>query len=252
MSSAEDHGAELAHDFAAIARTLGSGPSVGATVQLIVDTAVGTIAGCRHGGVFVLQDGSVRSASTSDPLVRRVDELQLVTGEGPCLDAVTSSSPYDVSDDLAADPRYPRFGPQAATLGIRSALALRLVTDRRLGAMNLYSDRSHAFEVVDRAKAVILATHCSTALEAAQTRALEAEANRHDLRAALASRGVIGQAQGILMERERLTAEQAFDVLRRASQELNVKLRVVAQRLVDTGEDPRSDQAWGAATNGSA
>src|SRR5262249_24781743 len=98
-----------------------------------------------------------------------------------------------------------------------------------------------AFGILDRAKAVILASHASTALDAAATRVRDSDASDRYLRAALDSRGVIGQAQGILMERERITAEQAFDVLRRASQDLNVKLRDVAQRLVDTGEDPRSD-----------
>lgn len=250
MTREQSLGAALASDFAAIARTLGAGSTVDATLQLIVDAAVDTIDGCRHGGVLVLRDGSVQSASVSHPVVRQVDELQLATGEGPCLDAVTSSTPYDVADDLAVDPRYPRFGPQAAALGIRSALALRLCTDRPLGAMNLYSDRSNAFAVVDCAKAVILAAHCSTALAAAEARASESDAGRHDLHAALASRGVIGQAQGILMERERLTADEAFDVLRHASQDLNIKLRDVAQRLVDTGEDPRIDRAWGHAARG--
>lgn len=115
-----------------------------------------------------------------------------------------------------------------------------LTTDRRLGALNLYSDAPHAFGLSDRAKAVILATHCSTALDVSQTRADVAQTSDNDLQAALASRGIIGQAQGILMERERITSERAFDILRHASQDLNVKLREIAQRVVDSGEDPRS------------
>lgn len=126
-------------------------------------------------------------------------------------------------------------------LQIRSALGLRLATERPLGSLNLYSDRPNSFNIVERAKAVILASHCSTALAGAQSRAELAQTSRDDLRAALSSREIIGQAQGILMERERITAEESFDVLRRASQTLNIKLRDVAQRLIDTGEDPNSE-----------
>jgi hypothetical protein len=140
---------------------------------------------------------------------------------------------------LLADPTYPRFGPRAANLGIRSVLALRLLTDHRLGSLNLYAELPQAFGILDRAKAVILASHASTALDAAETRAHDSETTDRNLHDALASRGVIGQAQGILMERERITDEQAFTVLRHASQDLNVKLRDIAQRLVDTGENPR-------------
>ena len=84
---------------------------------------------------------------------------------------------------------------------------------------------------------MILATLAATALKAAVDRRGADEHSAH-LERALLSREVIGQAQGILMERERITAEQAFDIPRRASQHLNEKLRDVAQALVDTGDDP--------------
>jgi hypothetical protein len=230
----------LALEFAEIGRTLGTGPTVDATLELIVAAAVRSIDGCRYAGIFILEDGEIHTVASSDPIVDQVDKLQVQTGEGPCLDAVKSDLPYSVSIDLSDDASYPEFGPQAVNLGVRSGLAVRLLTDRSLGAMNLYSDLPHAFGIVDRARAVILATHCSIALDTAQARADESPISPDDFRAALASRGVIGQAQGILMERERITAEQAFEVLRRASQDLNVKLRDIGQRLVDTGEDPRS------------
>jgi AmiR/NasT family two-component response regulator len=91
--------------------------------------------------------------------------------------------------------------------------------------------------VIDRGKALLLAVMADLALSSAQLH--ESEEHRNTtLHAALATREIIGQAQGILMERERISADQAFDVLRRASQHLNVKLRDVAQDLVDTGERP--------------
>jgi AmiR/NasT family two-component response regulator len=108
------------------------------------------------------------------------------------------------------------------------------------GALNLYARLPGAFGVVDRAKAVILASLADLALSVAHSH--EDETRRSDnLNLALATREVIGQAQGILMERERITPDQAFDILRRASQHLNRKLRDVAQDLVDTGERPETD-----------
>jgi len=102
--------------------------------------------------------------------------------------------------------------------------------------------------MVDRTKALILASHAGTALHALEARL--ALRKSQDLAAGLEMRSIIGQAQGILMERERITADQAFDVLRRASQHLNRKLRDVAQQLVDTGESPLA--AIGMATAGLA
>lgn len=208
-----------------------------------MEIAIASVGGCRAAGVFMLEDGRVRAEATSDPLVERVQRLQMQVDEGPCLDAVRSDLDDQVSDDLAVDTAYPSFGPLAVAAGVRSAMGLRLRTDHRLGSMNLYSDLPHAFGVPDRVRAVILASHCSTTLEVAQARASLTETNRADLQAALASRGIIGQAQGILMERERITADQAFAILRHASQDLNVKLRDVAPRLVETGERPAAPSA---------
>ena len=230
----------IATDFAAIARTLGSAPNVDATLGRIVHAAIESIDACEHAGIFLLEGDEIRTVAASDSLVEQIDTLQQETGEGPCLDAVRSGVAYNLADDLLVDAAYPQFGPRAANLGIRSVVALRLITDHRLGSLNLYAELPRAFGIFDRGKAVILASHASTALDAAETRAGDSDTRDRDLHDALASRGIIGQAQGILMERERITAEQAFTVLRRASQDLNVKLRDIAQRLVDTGDNPRA------------
>jgi hypothetical protein len=230
---------DLASDFAAIARVLGSAADLERTLDRIVDAAIAAVQGCEHAGIFILENEEIRTVAASDPLVEQLHTLQQETGEGPCLDAVVADTPYNYAEDLLEGSDYPSFGPRAAASGIRSSLALRLLTDHRIGSLNLYAGPPRAFSVLDRAKAVILASHASTALDAAATRARTAASSERDLHDALASRGIIGQAQGILMERERITAEHAFDVLRHASQDLNVKLRDVAQRVVDTGEDPR-------------
>ncbi len=173
----------------------------------------------------------------SDELAVKLDEVQYEHDEGPCVQALESGGlGIARSDDLAHDGTWTRFGSAAAELGAGSVFAVGLFPvggERPLrGALNLYSLGPGGFDAVDREIAVLLAAHVSTALayitvtEAAQLR--EAQ-----FQVALDSRDVIGQAKGILMERRGLPADQAFDVLRRASQDLNVKLRDVAATLAE-------------------
>jgi len=172
----------------------------------------------------------------TDPIVVEVDALQQQTGEGPCLDAIAKRTVFH-SDDLETELRWVHFAPQATRVGIRSVLALPLTANSQLGALNLYARYPGVFGVYDRARAAILASLAGLALSVAHSH--EDEDRRADnLHAALASREIIGEAMGILMERERISADQAFEVLRRASQHLNINLREVAQNLVDTGQDP--------------
>jgi transcriptional regulator with GAF, ATPase, and Fis domain len=230
---------ELTVNFSETVRTLFSAGSVTETLAQMVELAEATIEGCDYAGLFLLEGDEITTPLHGDPIVHAIDALQHRTGEGPCLDAIAHRVMF-YAEDLARDSRWSRFGPQATAKGLRSVLALPLAADSgALGALNLYARYPAAFGVVDRAKAVILASLASLALSAAHTH--EDEERRADnLHAALTTREVIGQAQGILMERERITADQAFDILRRASQYLNLKLREVAQTLVDTGERPET------------
>jgi GAF domain-containing protein len=235
----------VAVTFSEIARTLFSAKTVGGTLQQIVDFAVLTVEGCDAAGISLLTGSRVTTPVYSHPVALEVDSVQYETGEGPCLDAITKEAMVS-AEDLAEDPRWPIFGPRAATLGMRSLLSCRLSANANgtLGALNLYAGLPRAYGVIDRTTALIFATHAGIALGAAEaledaTVSLNTEIHRvENLRGALASREVIGQAEGILIERERITADQAFAVLRRASQHLNIKLREVAQYVVDTGEIP--------------
>ncbi len=120
---------------------------------------------------------------------------------------------------------------------MRSLLALPLALNGAPGALNLYARYPQAFGVIDRGRGLLLAALAGLAFATARAHE-EEERKAAQLHSALATREMIGQAQGILMERERISSDQAFDILRRASQHLNLKLRVVAQELVDTGERP--------------
>ncbi len=233
---AEDSLSEFALSFSETARILFAAGSVTNTLLSVVDLAVSTIEGCDFAGLFLIDSGVVTTPVHTDPLVLEVDSLQHQTNEGPCLDAVAHRLIF-YADDLDKDLRWLHFAPEATTAGVRSVLALPLSADAQLGALNLYARYPSAFGVVDRAKAAILASMASLALTVAHSHEDE-ERRAANLHVALSSRETIGEAMGILMERERITPEQAFDVLRRASQHLNVKLREVAQNLIDTGEDP--------------
>lgn len=204
------------------------------TLRRVVELAVETIDGCDFAGVVLHDDHTLTTPVHTDPIVVELDTLQHHHQEGPCLDVLADRTPVYV-DDLAADARWPRFGPRATAIGVRSALALSLSAVGTRGALNLYARHPRSFGVVDRAKGLLLAGLAGQSLSTARVR--DEETRRLDnLQGALVSRAVIGQAQGILIERERVTPDQAFDLLRRASQHLNMKLRDVAQALVDTGE----------------
>lgn len=135
-------------------------------------------------------------------------------------------SRHFIVDDMEQDPRWPTWGPLAADLGLRSILATRLFTHGEThGALNLYSSDPRRFDEDDVAVAHVFGAHASVALAAAR--------QEEHLRKAVDARHVIGQAQGILMERFDIDADRAFNVLRRYSQNRNVKLRAIAEEVVD-------------------
>ncbi len=218
-------------EFAALAMSLTQEPDVEQTVGSIVEFAkVGL--DCDHAGVHIKHQRRIETAAASDPVIARADELQTETGEGPCLDAVWEQDSFLVTD-AATDPRWPTYGPMAAELGLHSILSVRLSdTEHTLGALNFYSTRVREFDEDDIAVAQILGRHASVALSIAR--------REENLLTAIDARHLIGLAQGILMERYGLSADKAFAVLRRYSQDHNIKLRELADRVINTRELPES------------
>ena len=231
-------GGGSADAFADIARTLLAEDDVQHTLQKICDLAVETIEGCDHAGISFLKGKNVSTPAASDDVPRAVDAIQYETGEGPCLDAIRKHEVF-ATGDLAAEDRWPNFSHRAHDeTGVTSMLCFRLfVAADTLGALNLYSKGVDAFDEEASAVGMVFAAHAAIALSSAL----------HDeqMDEALRSRDVIGQAKGILMAREGLTADQAFDSLRRASQRLNVKLRELAAEVAYTGEPPDAGAAAG-------
>jgi len=219
-----------AADFADLAVRLHDEPTVVETLDLVVHSALKAI-DCQYAGVMLIHAGhQVETAAATDPLVSEIDQVQVECGEGPGSSVLTERSSLTVNDTLA-DRRWERWAGKVAALGIRSVLTARLATGNTdVGTLNLFHSEPNAFDADDEAIASIFARHAAVALANAR----QAE----NLWLAIDARKLVGQAQGILMERFDLDADQAFAVLLRYSQHRNLKLRDVAQLLVTRRQLP--------------
>lgn len=225
----------LAGQFVSLAERLLEATTVHEVLQRVIDAGKAVVAGADLVSVTMRSpEGGFHTPVETDMLATRLDELQYSLDEGPCVEATrTPGLGLIACADLQAGAEFPRWGPAAATTGARSVLAVGLFPAGeapRLGALNFYSFAVDGFAAADPDIALILAAHASTAL-AATKGSTAAELEVAQLKEALASRDVIGQAKGILMERRGISAAEAFDVLRSASQSLNVKLAQVAQTI---------------------
>jgi hypothetical protein len=229
-------GSPLVEQFTQLTRSLLDASTVGEALERILVACTEAIPGVDVASVTLRSpDGSFHTPAETDEIAYQLDQVQYSTGEGPCVDAARMPGPaLAFSDDLANDPNWPLFGPAAASSGMGSLLSTALLPDARppqlTGALNLYSRKSFGFRPEDRTTALLLATHASLALAATQARTT-AELNTVELRKAIDTRDVIGQAKGILMHRRGITADEAFDVLRTTSQSLNIKLADLAATL---------------------
>jgi GAF domain-containing protein len=207
------------------------------TLQRVSDLALAEVEDCDIAGITLLRDGNPATAVYTDPRTPHIDAAQYETG-GPCLDAFHHSLVYRI-EDTETDPRWPAFGAGAAAAGIRSTLSLPLVVgETALGALNLYSRRRAGF--TDDASAMVFAAQAAVVLANSQAY-WAAHHLAAQLELALTSRAVIEQAKGIMMARHRCGAEEAFELLRRASNETNRKLRDVAADLIDDVDGGESE-----------
>jgi GAF domain-containing protein len=199
--------------------------------------AVGAIPGADGAGVTLLKvdrpDNMVQVLAASHPFVAEIDEIQYtVLGEGPCITAALERRTVRTGS-LGGEKLWPRFGPRVGRMGIHSALSLPLlVSDRVVGAINVYAREKQAFDEHAAELGELFATPAAVAVHNAQVLA-QARALAAQLQTALSSRPIIDQAIGILRGRSGGTAEEAFDTLRQMSQTDHVKLLDVAQKMVD-------------------
>ncbi len=203
---------------------------LGATVGAIVGCALDTIDGASYAGVNLLIRGRFTPQATVWEAPPALDTFQQETSQGPCIDASRDQVSVRI-EAMEEEQRWPAYAELAATLGVRSMLCVPLwVDDTQVGSLSLYATVRHAFGVRHERLARLLATHAALAL---------ADARRTEqLRVAASNRDLIGMGKGILMERHRITPDQAFAMLAQSSQRNNRQLCLIAQQLVDSGEMP--------------
>lgn len=212
------------------ARSINSPRSLDETLDAIVRAAKETVPGFQHIGISTIhRNGRIETQAATGQLVWDLDALQYSLDQGPCVSSIRGDG-IVVAPHIRHDQRWPQYVPQAAELGLRSQLALRLHNDKEtLGGLNLYSTDSD--DVTEDAVHVagLFATHAAIALGRSRY--------EHQLNDAISTRKVIGQAIGIVMERYNISEDRAFHFLARASSTSNVKLRDVAQEIVQATEE---------------
>ncbi|MFC9833326.1 GAF and ANTAR domain-containing protein [Rhodococcus sp. NPDC127530] len=215
-----------------VARDLGAEhASIHGTLELIIRAAIEIVPGAEHAGITLVTRGSSpESRAATSELPKAIDDLQHRLGDGPCIQAIWEHETVLVPD-MEHETRWQRFAPAAAAAGARSMLAFQLyATEQTMGALNLHSTRAHAFDDAAVSVGGSLATHAAIALIASL--------REQQLRDAIASRDVIGQAKGMLMERYSIDTERAFAILKAQSQNTNEPLHDVARKMVESERPP--------------
>ena len=217
----------IAEGFAVMAQNMGTGEDLETVLERICALATNGVESCKHAAVSLIEArGRLSTHGATDEIATRFEMLQFEAGEGPAIDAMRETKIVDVAD-LSHDHQWPKFAERAVgETGVRSVLSFPLAhRGYTLGALNLYAREPRAFHS-DRSAVRwgrVFSMHASVGLSGAKT--------ERDLRAALDTRETISVAVGVLMARQRIDRQHAFDILRRASQRMNLKLRDVAAQV---------------------
>jgi hypothetical protein len=216
----------------AIAIPAGDGV-VDAALRLVVALALVSVGGADGVSVSLQRRGRLATVAASDQTVSDMDAEQYDTGEGPCVDASEKGHWFHV-ESLDDETRWPNFIPKAQQLGINAILSNPLLArDEPVGALNIYSRTAAAFGARDQELASAFATEASVILTDVSVAVSQDQIARriHD---ALRAREVIAQAQGVIMDRDGVSAHNAYTILRRSSQVTGTPLLQCAQRVLDS------------------
>jgi GAF domain-containing protein len=211
------------------AKAINSPRSLDETLDAIVRAAQQTVPGFEYVGISVAHShGEIETRAGTGQLVWELDELQYKFQEGPCYEAIREGEgSVLLLEDARTDERWPSYLPMALERGLRSQMGLRLYTEEgTLGGLNFYSTRSSGIDPDAVQLGELFAAHAAIALGRARY--------EHQLNESVSSRQVIGTAVGIVMERYQVPEDRAFQFLVRASTTSNIKLRAIAQEVVDT------------------
>jgi GAF domain-containing protein len=218
---------DLAKRMAELARASAAPRSVEEVLSGVTAAAKELIPGADTAGVLLIgKGGKFESIAGTSELPYRLDELQMKFSEGPCVEAALDELIVR-TEDFRSEHRWPRYSAAVVEIGVLSGLSFKLYTaERTAGALNLFSFKPKAFDAEDETTGVVLAAHAAAAILASR--------QGEQLESALSTRDRIGQAKGIIMERFGVDDVQAFEMLRRLSQDSNTRLIEVAQRVIDT------------------
>jgi len=213
--------------------------SMDSLMQMVADLAKTVMPGNPEASVTLLVKDRPTTVASTGPLALDLDETQYERGHGPCLHAARTGELTEIPD-TRTDGRWADYSKRAAEAGNLSSLSIPLAVDQDeqvSGALNLYAREPNAFDEDSRLAALAFGPYAAVA--AGNMHAYQSARNMADnLQTALESRAVIDQAKGILIERHKLTPDQAFQLLVQVSMNANRKVRDVAADLVHTGELP--------------
>ena len=228
MSTPRNH--DLAQRMAELARASAAPRTVDEVLTDVTSAARELIPGADTAGVLLIgKGGKFDSVANTSDLPHRLDELQMMFNEGPCVEAALDELIVR-TDDFRSERRWPQYAAAVVEIGILSGLSFKLYTaERTAGALNLFSFKPKAFDAEDETTGVVLAAHAAAAILASR--------HGEQLQSALSTRDRIGQAKGIVMERYGIDEVQAFEMLRRLSQDGNTRLIDIARRVIDTRGD---------------
>jgi GAF domain-containing protein len=218
---------------AQLARKLAAASGLDETLQRVVDLGGDYIDACEGASISFIRGRLLSTPVWSNRTAFAADQAQYRHNQGPCLHAISVHETI-VIDDLATEPRWPKWREAALELDLRSSISFRLFLssngEKTFGSLNMFSSRPHAFGRQAQALGQVFASHAAVALNAAITEA--------GLEQAVRSRDLIGLARGILMERHQVGADEAFQMLRRTSIERNITIRTLAEQVTESGELP--------------
>lgn len=225
MTQSQSH--DLAVRMAELARAVATPRSIDEILQSVTSAAKELIPGVDAAGVLLIgKGGTYESLAVVTELPHQLDDLQMTFDEGPCVQAALDEVIVR-TDDFRTETRWPRYSPACVELGVLSSLSFKLYTaDRTAGALNLFSFTADVWDAQAETVGVVLASHAAAAVLANRQGA--------QLESALSTRDRIGQAKGIIMERYKVDDVQAFEMMRRLSQDGNTRLVDIAQQVIDT------------------
>jgi GAF domain-containing protein len=226
------------HVFQTLAQLIYAGSTFDEIYQHLVDTAPRVVAGCDHASLMLARGDGYETAAASDEVARHVDALERELGEGPCVDAIDDEA-GQVDTDISTHSTWPRLAERVlAETPVRGMAGYRIVIEgRKIGALNLFSDTAGALETGGD-EGIVLSAFASIALGSVANR------ERADsLRRGLESNREVGKAIGLLMAAHEIGSVEAFELLRRASNDMNMKLTEVAREVIKNAENRPRDES---------